>query len=109
MSAIAVKHKTNTKNMEVVRVGTNKPVPKRLKKYRMDAGYTIYSLAEKLNVNYSTVSYWENGIKHPRHNKIVELEDLFNVSYRELFSDLTEEEAEELERRIEEQRRNQGN
>lgn len=109
MSAIAVKHKMNTKNMEVVRMGNSKPVPKRLKKYRIDAGYTIYSLAEKLNVNYSTVSYWENGIKHPRHNKIMELEDLFNVSYRELFSDLTEEEAEELERRIEEQRRNQGN
>ncbi|MCB5366973.1 helix-turn-helix domain-containing protein [Collinsella aerofaciens] len=109
MSVITVKQKENTKNMEGVRMSSSKPVPKRLKKYRMDAGFTIYSLADKLNVNYSTVSYWENGVKHPRHNKIVELEDLFNVSYRELFSDLTEEEAAELERRIEEQRKNQGN
>jgi transcriptional regulator with XRE-family HTH domain len=73
--------------------------PKRLKKYRMDNGFTIYSLADRLNVNYSTVSYWENGVKHPRHNKIVELEDLFKASYRDLFTDLTEEEAAELEQR----------
>jgi DNA-binding transcriptional regulator YiaG len=73
--------------------------PKRLKKYRMDKGFTIYSLAERIGVNFSTVSYWENGVKHPRHDKIVQLEDLFNASYRDLFTDLTEEEAAELEQR----------
>lgn len=76
-----------------------KKAPKRLKKLRVDAGYTIYSLADKLNVNFSSVSYWENGIKHPRHDKIMELEDLFKVNYREMFTDLTDEEAKELEQR----------
>lgn len=79
--------------------------PKRLKKYRMDGGFTIYSLADRLGVNFSTVSYWENGEKFPRQKKMAELEDLFGVGYRELFSDLTEEEIKELEER---QKANQG-
>ncbi|AMQ66587.1 transcriptional regulator [Bacillus phage Shbh1] len=76
-----------------------KTVPKRLKKYRMDSGYTIYSLADRLKVNFSTVSYWENGIKFPRPNKMMELEEIFGVSYRELFSDLSKEEVREIELR----------
>lgn len=74
-------------------------MPKRLKKYRMDAGYTIYSLAEKLGVSFSTISYWENGEKFPRRQKLEDLEDLFKESYRVLFEDLSEEEAADLERR----------
>ncbi|QZA69708.1 XRE family transcriptional regulator [Bacillus phage 035JT004] len=71
---------------------------KKLRKCRLDHGYTIYSLAEKLGVNFSTVSYWETGVKFPRRKKLEELEDLFNVGYRELFTDLTQEEIEELDR-----------
>ncbi|QZA69148.1 XRE family transcriptional regulator [Bacillus phage 278BB001] len=73
-------------------------VIKRLRKHRLDHGYTIYSLAEKLGVNFSTVSYWETGEKFPRRQKLEELEDLFNVGYRELFTDLTKEEIEEMDR-----------
>lgn len=98
MTAITTAIQTQLKKGEENMTKENR-LPKRLKKYRIDAGYTIYSLADRLNVNYSTVSYWENGVKHPRHNKIVELEDLFKTSYRDLFSDLTEEEAAELEQR----------
>jgi transcriptional regulator with XRE-family HTH domain len=103
------KERTNTKKEGGKMLSNKKQTPKRLKKYRIDAGFTIYSLADRLNVNFSTVSYWENGVKHPRHDKIIELEDLFNASYRELFSDLSEEEAAELEQRMEEQKKNQGN
>lgn len=71
--------------------------PKRLKKYRMDAGYTTYSLGDKLGVSFSTVSNWEGGLKFPRQEKLMELEDLFKVSYRELFEDLTDAENRELE------------
>ncbi|MDA2396333.1 helix-turn-helix transcriptional regulator [Bacillus cereus] len=77
----------------------NKKLPKRLRKYRMNAGFTIYTLADRLGVNHTTVSNWENGKKHPRPDKMMELEDMFNVGYRELFKDLTEEETLELERR----------
>lgn len=96
MTAITTQEKTK-KGGETMTKQQGKP--KRLKKYRMDNGFTIYSLADRLGVNYSTVSYWENGVKHPRHNKIVELEDLFKANYRDLFTDLTEEEAADLEQR----------
>jgi transcriptional regulator with XRE-family HTH domain len=70
---------------------------KRLRKYRMQAGLTIYSLADRLNVNSSTVSYWEKGERFPRQQKLEMLEDMFKVGYRELFTDLTPEEVKELE------------
>ncbi|AGK86829.1 transcriptional regulator [Bacillus phage SIOphi] len=73
--------------------------PKKLKKYRIDAGMTIYSLAERMSVHPSTVSYWENDQKFPRRGKMEQLEDIFNVSWRELFDDLSEEEIKELEKR----------
>ncbi|BEU14670.1 transcriptional regulator [Bacillus phage CM1] len=94
---------TNTKGGIVTMVAkkktTKKKTPKMLKKFRMDEGHTIYSLADKLGVDYTTVSNWENGNKYPRPNKITELEDLFGVSYRELFEDLPEDQIAELERR----------
>ena len=72
---------------------------KRLRKYRIDAGYTTYSLADRLGVNHSTISYWEHGKKFPRGLRLQEIEDLFEVGYRELFADLTEEEIQDLEQR----------
>lgn len=78
-------------------VMANPARPKRLKKYRVEKGITIYELAEVLGVNHSTVSYWENGKKYPRHEKIIELEDYFERPYRDLFTDLTDREMEILE------------
>lgn len=66
--------------------------PKRLKKYRIEKDISIYQLAEDLGVNYSTISYWENGKKYPRHDMIIALEDYFNRAYRDLFTDLTDNE-----------------
>lgn len=95
------KQTTNLKGDEVMK--KKKGLPKRLKKYRVDAGYSIYSLADRLGVNFSTVSYWENGHKFPRQGKMMELEELFGAGYRDLFTDLTEEEAAELERKMQDQ------
>lgn len=73
--------------------------PKRLRKYRSDRGFTIYSLADRLGVSYSSVSYWETGEKFPRHEKIMKLEEIFGVHYSELFTDMTPEEVQEFEAR----------
>lgn len=73
--------------------------PKKLRKYRMDHGYTIYSLADRMGVSYSSVSYWENGDKFPKHGKILELEQIFGVGYSELFADMSTEEIREVESR----------
>lgn len=72
-------------------------IPKKLRKYRSDRGFTIYSLADKLGVSYSSVSYWETGEKFPRHSKIMQLEEIFGVGYSELFTDMTPEEIAEYE------------
>lgn len=98
-NTVSVENKTITGGGNMLK----KRLPKRLKKYRMDAGYSIYSLADRMGVHFSTISYWENGKKFPRQHKMMELEELFGVGYRELFADLTEEEAMELERRLQEQ------
>lgn len=96
MTAITtVERKNKTKGDE--KVTNKKKTPKVLKKVRMEAGYTIYSLAAELGVNFSSVSYWENGVKFPRHPLIVKLEDMFDLSYRELFTDLTPEQIKQVE------------
>lgn len=74
--------------------------PNMLKKARMDMGMSIYSLGDKMGVSYSTISYWENGQKHPRHDKIESLEDIFGKSYRELFTDLSEEDIRILKDKV---------
>lgn len=91
----SIKTKTEMRDDQM----SNKQLPKALKKIRMDNNYTTYSLAAELGVNHSTITYWENGDKFPRQKKLMQLEDLFGVSWRELFEDLSPEEAEELEKR----------
>lgn len=77
---------------------TNEDVkPKRLKKYRIEKGISIYELAEIVDANFSTISYWENGKRYPRHDKIIELEDYFGRPYRDLFTDLTDDEIKSLD------------
>lgn len=72
---------------------------KGLRKHRINNGYTIYSLADRLGVSYSSVSYWETGEKFPRHDKILKLEEIFGVGYSELFRDLSEEEIRDVNAR----------
>jgi transcriptional regulator with XRE-family HTH domain len=52
-----------------------------------------------MGVSYSSVSYWEKGEKFPRHDKIMQLEEIFGVGYSELFRDLSEEEIREVNSR----------
>ncbi|AGB62617.1 putative lambda repressor-like DNA-binding protein [Bacillus phage phiAGATE] len=96
MATVANKPVNKNKTKE----GGSMKTVKRLKKIRMDAGYSIYTLAAKLEVDSSTISVWENGKRFPRRNVLEKLEDLFNVSYRELFEDLTEPEIKEIEKRM---------
>lgn len=73
--------------------------PKRMKKYRMDKGLTIYDLAKRLGVDHSSICNWENGQKYPRRGNLMALEDVLEASYRELFEDLTPEEIVEIDDR----------
>jgi ribosome-binding protein aMBF1 (putative translation factor) len=79
-----------------IKGGNKMKTPKKLKLYRLKAGHTIYTLSDRLGVNFSSISYWESGDKFPRRQKLEALEDMFGVGYRELFKDLTPEEMEEV-------------
>jgi transcriptional regulator with XRE-family HTH domain len=107
MTAITKEKTTTIKKGDEKVTNNKKQIPKVLKMVRMEAGYTIYSLAEELGVNFSSVSYWENGVKHPRHKMIMQLEDIFKLTYRELFTDLTPAEVLKVEEMEKEMRRQQ--
>ncbi len=51
-----------------------------LKKLREVQELTQKNLAKKLNVGTSTVAMWETGDRHPDHEMLVKIADLFDVS-----------------------------
>ena len=55
-----------------------------LKKLRIENNLSQTALAEKLNVNFRTVSAWENSICEPSLEMLVKLSDLFNESIDDL-------------------------
>lgn len=58
-----------------------------LKKYLSINNYTQAELAEKLDVGTSTVSYWCNGTKSPRMDKVDKICSLFNIKRSDLMDD----------------------
>lgn len=52
---------------------------------RKQAKMTRGELAEKLNLSVVTVGAYENGVREPNFDKMIELADLFNVSLDKLF------------------------
>lgn len=58
------------------------------KKTRLDQ----QQLADKLNVSRSTLTCWENGIRTPKINKIVEIANFFDVNMDIIYKDLSKEE-----------------
>lgn len=54
---------------------------KRLKELRLQHGYTMESLGEKIGVVKSTIAKWENGyVDNIKRDMIVKLAELYNVS-----------------------------
>lgn len=53
---------------------------KRIKKLRMDNGYSMQELAVKLQVTKSSVNMWENSKSVPKENILIALSKIFNVS-----------------------------
>lgn len=52
----------------------------RIKKLRLEHEMLQKDLANELNVNSSTVGYWERGKKEPDFNTLSRIADIFNVS-----------------------------
>ena len=66
----------------------------RVKKLRLDNGYSMQDLANKINVTKSSINMWENGGSIPKDNILIELSKLFNVSIDYLLGN--EERAEQV-------------
>lgn len=60
---------------------------KNLKKYISKSGKDRMTIAEELDLSYSTLTDWVNGKKYPRINNIEKLASYFNVSKMDLIED----------------------
>lgn len=57
-----------------------------LRKERIARGWTQAYVAEQCGVSYQVVCDWENGRRKPSYEVLCKLEDLFQLSHRELFA-----------------------
>lgn len=73
---------------------------KKLKQVRIDKGYTVRSLAKRIGVNMSSISYWENGVKNPRENNRIKLEEALEVPHVILMEDDIKNNEEEEEWKV---------
>lgn len=55
-----------------------------LKRYRLNCGYSQQMVANALNIDRSTYTYYETGKSMPSLNTILILKNLFNIPYEEL-------------------------
>ncbi len=63
---------------------------KNLKKYISKSGKDRATIAEELDLSYSTLTDWVNGKKYPRINNIEKLAGYFEVSKSDLIEDFEE-------------------
>lgn len=53
---------------------------RRIRKLRIDKGYSMQDLANELNVTKSSINMWENSNSIPKDNILIALSKIFNVS-----------------------------
>ena len=61
-------------------------IGEKIAKYRKLKGYTQEQLAAKLNVSRQTIYKWEANIAIPRADHVMQIVQLFKISYDELFT-----------------------
>ena len=71
-------------------VGNKDVLAKNLKKYILKSGKDRSTVAEDLDLSYSTLTDWVNGKKYPRIDNIEKLAGYFNVSKSDLIEDFEE-------------------
>ncbi len=62
-------------------------ISQNLRKYRLNCGLTQYQVANVLNINRATYSYYEIGKTEPNLDMLVKIAKLFNVSTADLLYD----------------------
>lgn len=57
-----------------------------LKKLRLKSGYTHQQIADKINVNRTSYTYWETFSCLPSVDNVMKLCDAFNISVSDFFA-----------------------
>ncbi len=73
-------------------------ISEKLKALRIGRGYTQQQLADKLNINRTTISNYESGNRTPRLNELIAIAEAFGVSV-DFFGVVAKDEAFELVQR----------
>lgn len=71
-------------------IGNKEVLSKNLKKYINKSGKDRSTVAEELDLSYSTLTEWVNGKKYPRIDNIERLAGYFNISKSDLIEDFEE-------------------
>lgn len=71
-------------------LGNKEVLAKNLKKYIYKSGKDRSTIAEDLELSYSTLTDWVNGNKYPRINNIEKLAEYFGISKSDLIEDFEE-------------------
>ena len=58
-----------------------------IKRKRLEAGFTQIDLANKLEIDRSTVAKWETGESFPRAEKLIQLAEVLNCTIDDLLRD----------------------
>ena len=66
---------------------------RRIKKLRIDKGYSMQELANQLGVTKSSINMWENSNSIPKDNILIALSNIFDVSIDYLLGNEKMEEA----------------
>ena len=63
----------------------------RLRQERIKNGWTLEYVANKLNVSKQSICDWEQARHRPSYKVLYQLENLFNLSHRDLFQQVPDE------------------
>ena len=66
----------------------NTILPKRLKHYRIQAGFSLREVAIKINKSPSQVSFWERGVNPPSCIDLFKLCTIYDIMLPDLFPEI---------------------
>lgn len=61
----------------------------KIKELRIEKNYSQMQLAKLIGVSQKAVDYWERNVNEPKASYIIELVNVFDISFDEFFSDIS--------------------
>lgn len=61
----------------------------KIKELRIEKNYSQMQLAKLIGVSQKAIDYWERNVNEPKASYIIELVNVFDISFDEFFSDIS--------------------